>query len=73
MPRSAWVEGVESFKFHGDDTVVTLQTDEGPLILRGKRHTAVAAIAFCQQRYAELDAAERVAQILPIKKRARKH
>jgi hypothetical protein len=76
MGQSKWIEDVIGFDFNGDDAVVTLIADGEKFILRGKRHVAVSGLAFCQQRYLELEQAEegrRVAEIHRIRGRRRKH
>ena len=69
MVRSVWVEAVSSLDIDGDMVFVTLVADGEPLILRGKRNIALEGLNFCQRRYGEQEAAQRIAEIVPFKRK----
>lgn len=72
MVRSVWVEAVSALDIDGDMVFVTLVADGEPLILRGKRCIALEGLNFCQRRYGEEEASQRIAEVLPFNGGGRK-
>lgn len=75
MARCYWIDEVGELKFDGGDVVLSLVSAGETILLRGKRHTAFEGLARSSQRYAELEAYERIAEVvsMPKSRRGQKH
>jgi hypothetical protein len=78
MVQSAWVKGCKPLEFESENIARgELIIDGGEvLILRAEQHITQEILQSWVQQYAEAQAAKRtrrVAEVVPIKKRRRKH
>lgn len=73
MVRCYWIDAVGDLALDGADTVLPLTSAGETILLRGRRHITAKALPKLIRQYAELEAAERVAEVRPFKGRRRRH